>query len=118
MQQRIIIFIVTLFILSSTWLFFVSSRTLEVDLEKNLWTVSFSDPKSEGLDFEVKNHSDRTDFHWEILNGKKKLKEGDFKIEKGQSEKIAVDDIGENGKIFVRVSSGEEKKEIYKNFDK
>lgn len=123
MQKKIIIFITILFIASSFWLFYQSDKQTNPDLNKNWWAVYFVDPKSDNLNFIIENHSDKNDFHWEILADKNKVKEDNIKIEKGAQSELNSDselssDEFKNKKITVDISSGDEKKEIYKNFNK
>ena len=119
MQKKIIIFISVLFIASSVWLFYQNDKQTNPDLNKNWWAVSFIDSKSNNLDFTIENHSNRTDFHWEVSDGENKLKEGDVKIEKGAFSELnsAYAELSseDNIKITITVSAGDEKKEIYKN---
>lgn len=114
-QKKIVIFIISLFILSSAWLFSASKKAVDPDFGKNFWTLYFFDPKSDDLDFVIENHSDQVDFHYEILKDKQRLEEKDLKIEKGRSEKIDILDVSQKGKITIRVTAGDEKKEVYKN---
>jgi hypothetical protein len=120
MQKKIILLIILLFFLSSAWLFSISKRAIDPDYNKNFWTLSFSNPKNDDLNFVIENHSDRTDFHWEVLKDKEKLKEGDIKIEKGKNAQVQPSSAEpqSSSKITIRVSSGDQRKEIYKNFDK
>lgn len=114
-QKKIIIFIIVLFIASSFWLFRASDKFVDLNDGKNWWALSFSEPKTENLDFAIENHSDQADFHWEVLIKDKKIQEGDEKIEKGQRKNIVVDSISETGKIMIEVTAGGGGREIYKN---
>jgi hypothetical protein len=80
------------------------------------WALYFENPKSDNLNFVIENHSDKTNFHWEIMAEKEKMKEGNVNITKGDKKSIDISDLNiSNKKITVLVSSGDEKKEIYKN---
>ncbi|MFA6973550.1 MAG: hypothetical protein WC238_02295 [Parcubacteria group bacterium] len=116
-QKKIIIFLVTIFILGSTYLAFVSDQGRSPDQNKNWWIIYFAEPKGDSLNFAIENHSDKQDFRWEILSDREKKIEGSGKIEKGETRKIEINltDI-EDKKITVDVFNGDEKKEIYKNF--
>jgi capsular polysaccharide biosynthesis protein len=117
-QKKLIIFIVILFILSSLWLTFVSKNLNNPDYQKNWWTVYFSNPKSDNLDFVIENHSDNAKFHWEVFDDKIKVSESDSIIEKGDARKLDINPtVGkiENKKITITVSSGDEEREIYRN---
>ena len=121
MQQRnIIIFIIIVFIASSLWLFSVSDKSLDPNTDKNWWAIYFSDPKPENLDFVIENHSDTDHFRWIILEGRSPVKDDQITILKGEKQEINFD-MPQNSqmkKYTVEVYQGEEKKEIYKNFDK
>lgn len=117
-QKRIIIFLITLFIASSAWLFYVSDNFLDPDQNKNWWLISFSNPKSNDLNFVIENHSDKSNFHWELSENNKKITEGDETISKGTSKIITLTEKLAS-KAVIQVSTGEDdKKEIYKNFAK
>lgn len=83
------------------------------------WALYFNDPKSKNLDFVIENHSDKTNFHWEVLADKDKLKEGNVNVVKNDKKSIDISDLNiSNKKITIIVSSGGEKKDIYKIFEK
>lgn len=118
-QKKIIIFIAGLFLLSSVYLFHSSAKAVDPNYQKNFWSVYFSDPKSMDFNFVIENHSDNTSFHWETYDGKIKTTEGDSVIKKGETRKLDVNSkiggIVEN-KLTIKVISGDEGREIYKNF--
>ncbi len=117
-NKTIVIFTVIFFLASALFLAYTENRQSNENLQKDWWVLSFNDPKSEDLKFTVENHSNENNFHWEILVGKKKTQEGDIKILKGSSwtSNVQLDNL--SGKIIIRVSSGSDKKEIYKSFNK
>ena len=86
---------------------------------QNWWVVYFADPKDESLDFVIENNSDETNFHYEILSDKDKMKEEDIKIEKGVKKQIPANvSTAENKKITIKVTASNDIKEIYKNLGK
>ena len=114
-SKKIIILLVSLFVITSAYLFFVDSRDNSLDFQKNWWIVYFNDPKGNALDFVIENHSDRNSFRWKILDGKNVLSEDDASIDKGSQKSIAVPTENfSDKKITIQVSDGIEKKEIYK----
>lgn len=117
MQKKIILFLIVLFILSSTWLFHSSNNFLDPNNGKNWWSVYFSDPKSNDLTFTIENHSNNNNFKFEILSDKEKIKEDEINIKKGEIYSINEKFEGayKSKKITVRVITGNETKEIYKN---
>ncbi len=114
-QKKIILFLISLFIASSTWLFYASDRFINPNVGKNWWALSFVEPTSSNLTFTIENHSDQTVFHWKILENNQKIEEGDAKIEKGASQNVTPDESFSNGKFVIDVTTGQDKKEIYKN---
>lgn len=117
-QKNLIIFITVLFFLCSSYLFYVSDRSLRSDTEKNWWALYFEDPNGKALDFSIENHSAQNNFHWEITADSKKLDNGDIKIKTGESQTIQPEIKDITGKISITVSTSNDKKEIYKNFTK
>src|SRR6185369_14548328 len=83
----------------------------------NVWTIYFENPKDNSLDFGIENHSTDTNFHWQVLSDKAVAKQGDIVIKTGETKKVpaALSDAL-NKKITISVASGNNKKEIYKNF--
>lgn len=117
-QKRIIIFIVALFLLSSVYLFYSSGKAIDPDYQKDFWSVYFTNPKINDFNFTIENHSNNTNFHWEAYDGKIKTTEGDAIIKKGETRKLDVNSkIGSiHDKLTIRVLTGKEEREIYKNF--
>jgi len=116
MQKKLILFLIILFILSSAYLLTVGNKFNNLNFGKNWWAVYFENPKDNSLNFVIENHSDKTNFHWTILADKEKIKEGDIKINNGELPRLNLGSDFANKKITIEVSSGDEKKEIYKNF--
>lgn len=116
-QKKIITFLIVSFLASSIWLFYVSDKILDQNEGKNWWAIYFSDPKSKSLNFVIENHSDNTDFSWKVLEKNQTKKEGTEKIGKGENKEIKIEGNFTN-KIIIEVKNENEKKEIYKNFDK
>ena len=83
---------------------------------QNWWVIYFANPKDESLNFVIENNSDQTNFHYEILSDKEKIKEADIKIDKGVKKEIPIDiNAAGNKKITIQVNVSDDKKEIYKN---
>lgn len=118
-QQLVIIsFIVLLFVISSIWLFYISDKFMNPDYNTDWWVLYFEDPKSQSLNFTIENHSSKNNFHWEVLEKKNKLQEGDVQLSKGNKKDISIDIPPKSDKkITVRISADNiETKEIYKNY--
>ncbi|MFA6047671.1 MAG: hypothetical protein WCV59_01015 [Parcubacteria group bacterium] len=123
MQKKLIIFIVALFILSSAYLLSVGSKFETLNFGKNWWSIYFVSPKDNSLNFVIENHSGKTNFHYVILIDKERIKEADENIRKDGLLEFSSRNFQElnsrnleNKKITIEVSTGDEKKEIYKNF--
>lgn len=104
---------------SSAWLFNVSRKEINPNAGKNWWALYFQKPKSNDLNFVIENHSDQSNFHWEVLEKNQKIKAGTVNITKGNSQKIIVSNLdfpaSQNQKVIVQVNTKASKKEIYKN---
>jgi hypothetical protein len=117
-QKKIITFITVFFILGSGFLFWKSENLTDPKKSGNYWAVYFVEPKKDDVDFAIENYSGKTDFRWEILEDGKKISEGDAKVERGDQKNIRNNIDASNGKkIIIQVSSGDEKKDIYKKFE-
>lgn len=118
-QRKIILFFIILFIVSSFWLFYQSDKQRDLNSGGDWWAAYFIDPKGDNLDFAVENHSAKTNFHWEILDGVSKIQEGNISVPKGETIDSKLQDINlenlKNKKISVKISADDEIKEIYKN---
>jgi hypothetical protein len=118
-QKKIIIFTACLFFLSSLYLFYSSEKATNPN-QKDFWAIYFSEPKSLDLNFVIENHSNNTNFHYETLDGKNKVSEGDAIIQNGDKRIIDLNsEVGKilDKKITIVVSTSGDKKEIYKNFE-
>lgn len=116
MNSRIIvIFTVIFFLASALFLAYTENRQSDENLQKDWWILSFDNPKGDDLNFTIANHSQKTSFHWELISGTNKIQEGDAKIAKGSTWTSNVQADNLTGKITIRVTSGEDKKEIYKS---
>ncbi|MFZ2193431.1 MAG: hypothetical protein WAV31_04275 [Candidatus Moraniibacteriota bacterium] len=117
MQNKIIIytFIGFLFI-SFSFLTYAGIKSKDID-SQNLWFLYFNDVRSQSIDSNIENHRDNNDFHWIVLADKEKIREGDVKVNKGESKliKINFENSFANKKITIRVLGDNQIKEIYKN---
>lgn len=101
---------------SSVYLF---ARSNNYKTVPNWWTLSFTDPKSNDLNFVIENFGDNANFHWELLQDRNKLFESDVQIKTGEKRELSPRDSEtnslENNKYTIWVSSNGETKEVYKN---
>ena len=120
-QKKIISFLIVFLFISFFYLAYVEKKQADLNYQKNWWVLSFDNPKDNTLNFSIENHSNKTNFHWEVMADGNILKEGDLVIIKGgkelRSEASELSSLSlENKKISVKVSADGEMKEIYKNF--
>lgn len=119
MQKKIIILFITLFIASSLLLFYQSGKQSNPNTGKAWWSLYFTNPKDNSLNFSIENHSNKNSFHWEILTDGNKFQEGNVNVPKGEAINSSFQDLNmqnlANKKISVKVSADEEVEEIYKN---
>lgn len=118
-QKIIIAFIIFLFIVSTTHLFQINDRGLDLNSNKNWWSVYFENPKGPNIDFVVENYSNNFNFHCDVFNEKDKIYEESFVLKKGAIHKINLDKKiinNQNKKLIIRISDGKNTQEIYKNF--
>jgi hypothetical protein len=119
MQQKIIItFISLLLILGSAYLFSISEKKQDLDLNKEWWVVSFNVPTDNNLDFTLENYTDNTNFSWEIFSDKEKIVSGNEVVKSGSIKSVNVaQDVRSGTKVLLRVFNEKESKEIYKNIN-
>lgn len=120
-KDAAIITTLAIFLLSCLlFLGYIEFRQQNPDLNKNWWVLYFENSKNTGLTFVIENHSNIQNFHWEIFSGKNKpFMEGEIEIKKGETQKInPVVSARDDRSLTIRVSDGENKKEIYKIFEK
>lgn len=116
-QKLIIISIISFFVLSSFWLFFISGKYMNSDYNSDWWSIYFENPKSQDLNFVIENHSLKNSFQWKIIKEEKIIKEDQLEIPGGETKKIPIDfQVETNEKIIIQVSTDGETKEVYKNF--
>lgn len=119
MNNKIIpITIIGMLLISFIFLSVIEKKQSDIN-GKNIWTLYFSDPKDDSLDFTIENHSQNKVFHWQILLNKIVVTEGDSTVALGDVKTITVpkDDIDlSNKKITILATDiNNNKKEIYKN---
>lgn len=92
---------------------------MDPNYKKDWWVAYFENPADNSLNFTIENHSDKNNFHWEISADNQKINEGNIDIQKGSAWTstwtfdVQVDNYS-GKKVMIRVSDGENKKEIYK----
>lgn len=115
-QKKLILVSLLLFVASALVLFWQSDRELDPDQGKNWWTLSFALPnQEESLSFVIENHSDQTNFSYEIAVGKEIISKKSFIAKRGEKTTITPPSIAkQNERVKITVTTGTEKKEIYR----
>lgn len=117
-NKAVVIFTIIFFLASALFLAYAENRQTDENFQKDWWVLYFENPSSDSTNFVIENHSQQSNFHWEVWVGDEKMQEADFTVPKGQKKGFmaGIQNPG-NKKITIKVISGEEKKEIYKQFD-
>lgn len=115
-EKCLILIFCLLFVSSSLFLFWKNERELDPDQGKSWWTLSFATPENrKDLTFIIENHSAQTDFHYQITEEKRILKEATVEINLGAQQRITPDIAPHTtARTSIIVTSGTEKKEIYR----
>ena len=118
-QRKIILAFFVLFIFSTIFLFWQNEQELDPNKNKSWWTLSFTNPNDEtDTDFTIENYGISRSFTYQIENDKKILSEGNLTLNIGEKQTIETSfdtvQINPDTPLSIRVSSGEETKEIYR----
>lgn len=89
-HKHIIYGCIILIALSFICLTIRARQAQDADLQKNWWSLSFTQPDSEALDFTIENHSDTTMFTYEITQLNTETLTRTVEIQKGDSKEISV----------------------------
>ena len=115
-DRSLIIVFSALFIMSASFLFWQNARELDPNLGKSWWTLAFAHPETAtDLAFTVENFSNNTRFQYEVVADKTPLVTESFELQRG--EKISVTPhtpARKDVRISIVVTTGNEKKEIYR----
>lgn len=118
MSNKSIIFsLIAFLLLSFGFLSYVESAQQNPQ-SQNWWVINFVNPKDESLNFAIENNSNQKNFHWEALENENKIQEGDVEIQKGNKEIVEIKLDKPENKITVKITVGNESKEVYKVFGK
>lgn len=115
-EKHLVIIFSALFLMSASFLFWQNERELDPNQGKDWWTLSFADPKDpNNLDFTVENHSNTTEFTYQILSEKQVLLTGNISTKPGTDITIRREVTApSSARVSIIVSDGIEKKEIYR----
>lgn len=113
-ETQLIVFSTLLFAVCSLFLFWQNERGLDQNLGKDWWILAFTDPMNESNPtFTVENHSLYTEFRYVISEEKTVLTTESFSLKRGESTTITPP-TSEGGKVTITVTTGTQKKEIYR----
>lgn len=95
--------------------YFIDRHSLDPDYQKNWWSIAFTDPKDDSLDFTIANHSDQTMFTYTITRNKQEITRNTLDIPKGISSAIPIDmKVADNRTTITVWTDEKDKREIYK----
>ena len=115
-QRSLILIFIVLFVASAFFLFWKNERELDPDQGKSWWTLAFAAPeKPENLSFVIENHSDQTNFQYEITDDKTPVAKDTFIVKRGETMIITPSLTAKaDVRTKITVTLGTEKKEIYR----
>jgi hypothetical protein len=119
MKKTTLIIAITIFFFIIFGFFLALKENSQMNLanSKTWWTAYFVNPNSQDLSFIIENHSAQNNFHWEIISSGVSLSKGDENIANNKSKTITItNQDSQNKKIGIIITSGNNKKEIYKNY--
>jgi hypothetical protein len=121
-SENIIILVFTVLMLASILFLAIYEKITRGEILKNsFWDVSFHDPRGSNINFSIENYTNSKEYSWEIMIDDQKISEGKTLVQNREKKNIDVSglekdfqDKSGDKKILIRISSGGEKKEIYK----
>lgn len=104
------------FAASATFLDTKIGQDLDPDTGKEWWTLSFETRNPSSLEFAIENHSENTDFSYEVTRDKFVQGGGTVSVERGERKTIIPSGSGDTaGRTAISVESGDgSKKSIYR----
>lgn len=114
-HKHILYSLIVLLILCFTCLAYIEKVAKDSNDNKNWWALSFKNPQDTSLDFTIENHSDETDFTYEITQPEKEKLERTVHVFKGDIKEISVSASAPEGRTRITVWTRDtDKKEINK----
>jgi dihydroorotase len=110
-QNLIVYSLAVFFILSVFYLFY----SVQKPLESEWWAIYFENLENKKLNFIIENHSNKTEFNYEVWKDEKKILSQKTNCFKNDVCSIKIDNNEINGRFLIKVLSDKEKREIYKN---
>lgn len=91
--------------IASLFLFIRIDRSLDPDLDKDWWTLSFQRRDSGSLSFTVANHSRSSNFSYTVTHDRESIDAGSFVIEPGSERTVTPSVPALPGRTIVSVSN-------------
>jgi hypothetical protein len=115
-QKSLLILFIIFFATSALFLFWQNDRELDPDQGKNWWTLSLTSPEQEAsLGFVIENHSNQTNFQYEIFVGRDMILQDTLVAKSGEKTSVTPPSIAkQTERVKITVTAGNEKKEIYR----
>jgi hypothetical protein len=118
-NRHLLILFFILFITSSAYLFERSLTELDLENNKNWWTVSFIRPdRVKNIDIVVSNYTEDTRFKYQILAGDTVIEEKDFEAPLGENRILLItpEKTPDTDRVTVRVLHKDEQQELFRNY--
>ena len=118
-NRHLLILFFILFITSSAYLFERSLAELDLENNKNWWTVSFIRPdRVKNIDIVVSNYTEDTRFKYQILAGDTVIEEKDFEAPLGENRILLItpEKTPDTDRVTVRVLHKDEQQELFRNY--
>ena len=118
-NRLLLILFFVLFITSSAFLFERSLNELDLENNKNWWTVSFIRPdRVKNIDIVVSNYTEDTHFKYQILAGDTVIAEQDFEAPLGENRILLItpEKTPDTDHVTIRVIRKDEQQELFRNY--
>lgn len=114
-QRTLLAFFVMLIVGSFIFLGWKESLEQSAVRQKNWWSVSFVDPRSEvDMRFLIENNSDNIEFHYTLLLDGKDIGSDTVQISKGDKRLIDPQGRATNQKYRIEIRSEDQRKTLEK----
>jgi hypothetical protein len=116
-HKNIIYGCIILIVLSFICLTIRVNQAKDANVNKNWWVLSFVQPDSDVLDFTIENHTNSTQFTYEIQQPNNEPLKRTLVIEKGDTKEVSVASSSESSSDETRITvwtQENDKKEISK----
>lgn len=117
-MKYILIALIICFCLSNAYLIFRESEERDPMHEKSSWTIYFTNPTDNSLDFVIENFTTHIEFTYSISTDNQTLYSENTVIPSGETQTITPTiKLKENSRIYeIHVQHGKESRKIQKHF--